>query len=93
MSLLNEVSNQTNSAVPEFRNKIQAIEKDLEKLAHTSGEKIDKTMSQISHSIRKSLNRSKNYIKENPGRSLVFATILGMAAGSFLTLLLTRSKK
>ena len=85
-----EPLSKTNADVRDFKNKIQSAEADLEALSRNVGEKIGAMASDLANSSSRVAQTGRDYVKENPTKSLVMAVGAGALIGSVLTLYLRR---
>jgi len=90
----NETTSKPNSASSStgFLNKINTSGNQLEKVAHSAGEKIGSMASEFSNSTASSLKASREYIQDNPVKGVVIAASAGAVVGSLMTLLMRKNK-
>lgn len=92
-NLPSEIANKANGATTDFKNKILNSEHQLEKLAHSAGEKAGAMVSSFSKSTSESIQSGREYVKENPAKSIAIAAAAGLVTGSLLTLLMRSGRK
>ncbi len=70
----------------------QVVESQLEVVAHDIGETLGKVASQLVDANSEIVKSSREYIRENPVKSVTLAVAAGAAVGSLLTLLLRQRR-
>jgi ElaB/YqjD/DUF883 family membrane-anchored ribosome-binding protein len=76
----------------ESNRKIQDIGNQLKKYSYDVGEKVGSMASDLSRNTAKYSKLSHDYIYDNPGKSVIYATATGVVLGGLLTTFL-RSRK
>lgn len=89
-SMANESMNKANSSAAEFKNKAAASEASLERLSHNAGERIGAMATNIADSTRHYVEEGREYVKENPAKSIAIAAAAGAVVGSLVTLAMRR---
>ncbi len=65
-------------------------ENQMEKYSKEAGEKAGQVATELKESAVKAVENGREYLKENPATSILFATIVGIITGTVLTLTLRR---
>jgi ElaB/YqjD/DUF883 family membrane-anchored ribosome-binding protein len=91
-NLTTDVSNKTNGAASDFKNKILNAEHGFEKMAQNAGEQAGAMASDFARKTATSMKSSQEYVKENPIKGVAIAAAAGLFAGSLITMAM-RSRK
>ncbi len=86
----NNIMDKANGIAHDFNNKIQTGEKRLEKLSGQIVEKAEDTVSDIAKSASAYVQTSREYVQDNPMKSVAIAATAGLVAGGLLTMALRR---
>lgn len=90
-NLSNEtMNNKINSANSEFKNRLDGAEKGLEKMARDVGQNVGAMAMDLEQTATKYLKTGRDYVQENPAKSVAIAAAAGLVAGGLLTLAMTR---
>lgn len=87
-----ETLGKTSVPAQDFKAKIQVAEKQFEKISHDAGTKVGTVATKLADSATEYVEKSRHYVKENPGKSVAIAAAAGMLAGGLLTLMMSRQK-
>jgi ElaB/YqjD/DUF883 family membrane-anchored ribosome-binding protein len=87
-----ETSIKPNGAASEFKNKIYSAEEKLGNLSSQAGKKIGAMASDLAEQTSEYVQIGRNYIEENPVKSLLMAAAVGLGAGILGTLTLRRRR-
>ena len=85
--VLTEYGKNNSGAVSEVKGP-PPTEENLKHLSHQLGHKVGEVVSEISDTSAKYVRTGRDYVKENPGKSVGIAAALGLALGSLITLAL-----
>lgn len=84
------LNNKPNSTASEFKNRIDGAEKGLEKMARDVGQNVGAMAMDFEQTATKYLKTSREYVQENPAKSVAIAAAAGIVAGGLLTLAMTK---
>lgn len=74
----------------EFKNSLQNVEDQLEKMSRIAGAKAGALASDVKESANQYYTTGRDYVKENPAKGAAIAVLAGAVAGSLLTLALRK---
>ena len=72
----------------DFKNKIESTEKGIEKMAHDVGKSLGDSAAGMEKMAAGYLKNSREYVQENPAKSVAIAALAGAVAGGLLTIAL-----
>lgn len=86
-----EAQNKTNGSTTDFKNRlVDGAEKGLEKMARDVGQSVGSMAMDIEQTATKYVQTGREYVQENPAKSVAMAAAAGLVAGGLLTLAMTR---
>jgi ElaB/YqjD/DUF883 family membrane-anchored ribosome-binding protein len=85
-----ENKSKANGATIDFSNRVENMEKQLEKAARDTGKQVGNFASDLVNKTSGYVKTSRDYVKENPGKGVAAAAATGLVLGSLLTLILIR---
>jgi ElaB/YqjD/DUF883 family membrane-anchored ribosome-binding protein len=85
--------NKANGAATDFLNKISAPGNQLDKMAHSAGERAGSMAAEFINSASSTAKSGREYVQENPIKGVAIAAAAGVVAGSLLTMIMRRSPK
>lgn len=91
-SMTSETMSKANSSAADFKNKVMSSDVSLGKISHSAGEKIGEMASGLANTTREYVENGREYVKENPAKSIAIAAAAGAAAGSLITYLMQKRK-
>lgn len=87
----NETQNKSNIPATDFKNRlVDGAEKGLEKMARDVGHNVGAMAMDLEKTASQYVQTSREYVQENPAKSVAIAAAAGMVAGGLLTLAMTR---
>lgn len=90
-NLTNETMNKTNGMAHDVRSKAQGAERQLERMSNQAGERIGEWASTIANSATEYAKVSRDYVQENPVKSVAIAAATGIVVGSLFTLAMRKN--
>ena len=88
----NEFTSKANGQAREFKNKVATQEDHLEQLTHSAGERIGAMAADIASTTSEYAKTSREYVRDNPAKTVAIAAIAGVFAGSLLTFAMRRRR-
>lgn len=89
-NLASEVVSRVDSAAHDLKGKAQATENYLEKMSHDAGKRIGVMAADVSNATTEYVQTSREYVRENPIKSVAIAAAAGVVTGSLLTMIARR---
>lgn len=91
-NLTSEKVNQANPIPKDLKSKLDSTQSKIESFAHRTEEKISDQAAQIAEQASHYVAASRQYVEENPVKSLAIAAATGLAAGGIVSVILRRKK-
>lgn len=85
-----ETLSRANGTAHDSKNQIYKGDNNLEKMAHDAGERVGVMATNVADTAKEYTRAGREYINDNPGKSIAIATAVGMVAGSIFTLSMRR---
>lgn len=82
-----------NGAATDFKTKVQGAEQQVEKYVREAGEKVGAVASKVARSTEETLDMSRDYVKANPLKGILYSIASGVVVGAILTMIFGRSSK
>jgi ElaB/YqjD/DUF883 family membrane-anchored ribosome-binding protein len=83
-----DVASRTNGAAPDSKKQTSKNDHQFERMARQAGDQIKEMASDVSSATADSIKTSRDYVKGHPVKSVAFAAMAGVIAGSVLTMVL-----
>jgi ElaB/YqjD/DUF883 family membrane-anchored ribosome-binding protein len=87
-STTTDLSSKGNGLASDFKSKVLNSEHQLEKMAHTAGDKMSTMASNIGSATSDSIKAGQEYVKENPVKGVALAVATGLVAGALFTMIM-----
>lgn len=84
-NMTSESLKKVSGGMREFNSKVQDTEEYLEKMSHDAGKKIGAMASDFAETTSGYVKTSREYVQENPVKSVAVAAAAGLVAGSLIT--------
>lgn len=85
-----ETHNKSSVPTTDFKNRLEGAEKGLEKMARDVGHNVGAMASNIEQTATRYVQTGREYVQENPAKSVAIAAAAGVVAGGLLTLAMSR---
>jgi ElaB/YqjD/DUF883 family membrane-anchored ribosome-binding protein len=89
-SVMAETTSTSNGSTQGIEGKMANLEKRLERMSHEAGEKLGEMVSEVKGSAVDSVEKSREYVQDHPGKSVAIAAAAGLVAGALLSYALRR---
>ncbi|MEK6773011.1 MAG: hypothetical protein AABY64_03645 [Bdellovibrionota bacterium] len=89
-NMTSDTLTKSNGTMPEFKNKMQMTEQNLEKLSQDVGERIGSSTAKFASSASEYLKTGREYVHANPVKGVAIAAVAGVALGSLIAVTMGR---
>ena len=87
---ITETTPKKNGPANDFKTGFSGVEQQIEQFTYKTGEKMGAMASDIADQTTAYVTKSRDYVKENPVKSVAIAATAGMVAGVITTLIMQR---
>jgi ElaB/YqjD/DUF883 family membrane-anchored ribosome-binding protein len=89
-TITNDTIGKTNSIANDYKSKMQSADDQLGKMSYHVGERVGAMATNLANTTSEYVKSSRDYIHDNPGKSVAIAATAGIVAGSLMTMVMHR---